>query len=76
MKHKAGVWYPATEAPTDEDGDTFVLCVSGKEGNVGYDYAIIADDDNCYENGKWYIKGIAHRQMAVHGWYKVPDFNL
>ncbi len=75
MKHQLGKWYPETDKPVPEDGDTFVLCVSGKDGNVTYDRAIIASDSNGYENGRWYINGV-FKPLTVIGWYIVPDCDL
>lgn len=73
-KHKAGVWYPVSDPP-EENIYNIVLCVSGKwADNITYHHAVILDDENAYEDGRWYIKGFAQKNMKVHGWYVVPEY--
>lgn len=73
-KHKEGVWYPVSDPP-EENIYNIVLCVSGKwADNITYHHAVILDDENDYEDGRWYIKGFAKENMKVHGWYVVPEY--
>ena len=73
-KHKAGVWYPVSDPP-EENIYNIVLCVSGKwADNITYHHEVILDDDNFYEDGRWYIKGYAKENMTVHGWYRGPEY--
>ncbi len=76
MKHKEGVWYPVSDPP-EENIYGIALCVSGKTGrftNITYHHGIILDDNNCYEDGEFYVKGYREKRMTVHGWYMVPEY--
>ena len=72
-KHKPGIWYPASDPP-DRDIYGIALCVSGKRGGDTYHHAIILDDLSCYENGKFWPKGIGAENLIVHGYMIVPDW--
>jgi hypothetical protein len=71
-EHKPGVWYPASDPPK---GDRYgiALCVSGKRDGTTYHRAIILDDLTCYENGKFWPKGIGAENLIVHGYMIVPE---
>lgn len=50
-----------------------ILTVSGKNGNVTYDRAVVGDDFTNFEGGKWYINGVLMPDVVVHAWMPFPD---
>lgn len=72
---KAGVWYPVSDPPkSDLYGIAF--CVSGKNGNTEYDHAVLLDECNCYEEGKFWPVGNISENIKVHAWMAVPDCDI
>ena len=67
-----GEWISCKDTLPGED-EPVILCVSGKEGNITYIRAVIADDGTCYENGRWYIGGLYCKNLVVHAWMPLPD---
>lgn len=75
MKHKPGVWYPAEDTPDkDEQYMTMALLITGRRGSgkIKYNGAIFVDEENCYEDGKYYVAGNYYKDIIVHGWYLIP----
>lgn len=75
MKHKPGVWYPAEDIPNkDEQYMTMALLITGGKGSskIKYNRAIFVDEENCYEDGKYYVAGNYYKNIIVHGWYLIP----
>lgn len=62
--------YP-DEKPKDEEVE-YIICVSGKSGNIGYDHAVLMGD-NYYEDGKWYIHGFRREGVTVLAWMEAPE---
>ncbi len=61
-----------TEEEIDQAGDIgFILCVSGRRGAILYDHAIIMGD-NWFENNQWYIGGLGHTGLTIHGFMVPP----
>ncbi len=74
MKHKSGVWYSPKDIPgKDEQYDAMAFCISGKKGQIAYDRAIFLDENNCFEDGKFYIAGNYCKDLTIHGWYLIPE---
>lgn len=75
MKHKPGVWYPAEDIPDkDEQYMTMALLITGHKGSskIKYNGAIFVDEENYYEDGKYYVAGNYYKNIIVHGWYLIP----
>lgn len=73
MKHKPGVWYPAEDTPDqDEQYTPMALLISGVRGGKRYERAIFLDEDNYFENGKFYVAGIYRKNIEIHRWYLIP----
>lgn len=65
-------WQPASKTPTDEDAN-YILCISGKIGNITYDRGI--ETNECYwENDRgWFIRGCSKPDdVTVHAWM-IPE---
>jgi len=62
--------YP-DEKPQDEDLE-YIICVSGKIGNIEYDHAVLMGD-NYFEDGKWYIHGHRKEGVTVLAWMEPPE---
>lgn len=62
--------YP-DEKPKDEEVK-YIICASGRIGNIGYDHAVLAGD-NYYEEGKWYIGGCHRPDVKVLAWMELPE---
>ncbi len=73
MKHKAGVWYPASDPP-EENVYNIVLNISGKAGNTTYHHGTLLDSLNGYEDGNFYPWGSRNDNITVHAWYMVPEY--
>ena len=71
-KEKTMEWhkYP-DEEPQDEEVE-YIICVSGKIGNIEYDHAVLMGD-NYYESGKWYIRGHRKEGVTVLAWMEAPE---
>lgn len=74
IKHNKNImqWQPAAVQPTDEDAE-YILCISGKIGNITYDRGI--EMCECYwENDRgWFIHGYKKPEdVIVHAWM-IPE---
>lgn len=54
------------------DNREVIVCVSGTINNCHYHRAVLTDD-NTYEDGTWYIKGAAFKDVVVHAWMPIPE---
>lgn len=75
---RCGTWHSPDEIPEGE-GD-LILCVSGKAGNVTYEYASVgADCGYDREYGKFYMYGFFlgkyfEGEYTLHGWMYMPEY--
>lgn len=68
--HKQGIWYPEMEKPDEDDGDSYILCVTWPEGDghAAYDYGFLMDEYTCFEDGQWYPRGMKKPEnMIIYG---------
>lgn len=64
-------WIPTSNPPKDEDAE-YILCVSGKDGNITYENAVLLGP-NYYEDGKWYINGVLKDNVEVLAYMPSPE---
>lgn len=73
-----GIWYGPDDVP-EYDGD-LILCVSGRAGNVTYEYALLGEDCGYdREDWKFYMRGLFLDEYfdggyTLHGWMYMPEF--
>lgn len=65
-------WISTKEMPVAPNEDTeYLLCVSGKKGNITYDHAVISE--GMVEDGRWYINGMIDHDLEILAWMPYPD---
>lgn len=64
-------WISVEEALPEFDEEV-IVCVSGKDGNITYEHAVLGGN-NFYDNGKWYIDGVYRENVKIHAWMRLPD---
>lgn len=63
------LWKLPDVTPIDDEAE-YLLCISGKIGNVCYEHAIITNCD--WEDGQWYYQGIKLKSVEIHAWMEIP----
>lgn len=72
-KIKAGIWYPADVVPDTEFLGGLAFVVNGRHGSLTYIEDLLLDDCNCFEDGKWYPRGVGGT-MEVVAWMMIPEY--
>lgn len=67
-------WIPCSvKAGPDDPDELCIVCVSGRDGNITYDHAVVADEFTTYEDNRWHVKGYYNDKLVVHAWMPLPE---
>lgn len=66
--------------PTKEEQEIMfdtgcILCIDGVDGNITYEHAIIVDENNVFEQNRWWLRGhVVPKGIKILGWALPPDW--
>lgn len=59
--------------PENNPDEELILCVSGKDGSITYDRAVVCGKFTVFEDDRFYICGCYLENVTIHAWMPLPE---